>query len=102
MKNRQTQMVRIVENRRALPNGLILAVHVRHDPNADPSVFANVAVELFGQSKYPDAFPERLPVDEAFLQALVYAERNWIPVVWIDDPGGLFPPEKRPVRDVGQ
>ncbi len=27
-------MVRVVENRRALPNGLILAVHVRHDPSA--------------------------------------------------------------------
>jgi hypothetical protein len=95
-------MVRIVEDRRALHSGLILAVHVRHDPNASPSVFANVAIELFGQSKYPHAFPERLPVGEAFLQALVYAERNWIPVVWIDDPGGLFPPEKRPVRDCGQ
>lgn len=95
-------MVRIIEHRSALPNGLVLAVHVRHDPGADPSLFAKVAVELFGQSQYPDAFPERLPVKEAFLQALTYAERSFIPVVWIDDPGGYFPPDKRPVTDVGE
>src|SRR5512136_1490049 len=92
-------MVRIVEHRNDLPSGLILAVHVRHDPSADPSVFAKVAVELFGQSQYRDVFPECLPVKEAFLQALAYAERAWISVVWIDDPGGHFPPDKRPVRD---
>jgi hypothetical protein len=92
-------MVRIVEHRSALPNGLILAVHVCHDPSADPSIFAKVAIELFGQSQYPDTFPETLPVEDAFLRALAYAERSWIPVVWIDDPGGFFPPEKRPVRN---
>ncbi len=95
-------MVRIIEHRSALPNGLILAMHVHYDPNADPSVFAKVAVELFGQSQYPDAFPERLPADEAFLQALTYAERASIPALWIDDPGGDFPPVKRPARDVGE
>ncbi len=57
---------------------------------------------LFGQSQYPDAFPERLPADEAFLQALTYAERASIPALWIDDPGGDLPPEKRPARDVGE
>ncbi len=95
-------MVRIIEHRSALPNGLILAMHVRYDPNADPCVFAKVAVELFGQSQYPDAFPERQPADEAFQQALAYAERAWIPVLWIDDPGRYFPPEKGPARDVGE
>ncbi len=94
-------MVRIVEHRSALPNGLILAMHVRHDPEADPPVFAKLAVELFGQSQSPEAFPDRLPIEEAFLQALTYAERVGITVVWIDDPGGHFPPEKRPVKDVG-
>ncbi len=94
-------MVRIVEHRSALPNGIVFAVHVRRDPSAEPSIFARVAVEVFGQSQSPDAFPERLPVDEAFLQALSYAERAGITVVWIDDPHGLFPPDKRPVREVG-
>ncbi len=93
-------MVRIIEHRSALPNGLILAVHVRHDPDAEPSVFANLAVELFGQPQPPDTFPERLPVEEAFLQALSYAERAGITVIWLDDPGRHFPPDKRPVRDV--
>lgn len=78
-------MVRIIEHRSALPNGLILAVHVRHDPNADPSVFAKVAVELFGQSQSPETFLERLPVEEGFLQALAYAEHAGITVIWIDD-----------------
>ncbi len=93
-------MVRIIEHRSALPNGLILAMHVHHDPDADPSVFAKLAVELFGQPQSPEAFPERMPVEEAFLQALAHAERAGMTVVWIDDPGGHFPPEKRPVRDV--
>jgi hypothetical protein len=48
----------------------------------------------------PEAFPQPLPVADAFLQALAYAERAGISCVWIDDPGGHFPPEKRPVRDI--
>lgn len=91
-------MVRIIEHRSALPNGLILAVHIRHDPGADPAVFDTIAVELFGQPQSPDAFPERLPVEEAFLQALAYAERAGITVVWLDDPGRYFPPDKRQVK----
>jgi hypothetical protein len=62
---------------------------------------ARLAVELFGRTVHPDAFPESLPVDEAFLQALAYAERAGITIVWIDDPGRHFPPEKRPIIDVG-
>jgi hypothetical protein len=96
----EAPLVRIIEHRSALPNGLIMAVHVRHDPDADPSVFARVAIELFGQSQYPDTFQESLPVEEAFLQALAYAERAGITVVWIDDPGRHFPPNKRPVKDI--
>jgi hypothetical protein len=95
-------MVRIVENRRALPNGLILALRVRQDPRAAPSVFAKVTVERFGRIDCADPFPERLPVTDAFLQALAYAERAGITVLWIDDPEGHFPPEKRRVRNVGQ
>ncbi|CAJ0854508.1 hypothetical protein AMST5_00747 [freshwater sediment metagenome] len=93
-------MVRIVEHRSALPNGPILAVHVRHGGNAEPAIFAHLAVEVFGQSAHPAAFPERMPVEEAFLQALAYAKRAGLTVIWIDDPGGFFPPKKRPVRDV--
>jgi hypothetical protein len=77
-------------------------VHVRHGANAEPAVFAHIAVEVFGQSAHPDAFPERMPVEDGFLQALAYAERAGLPVVWIDDPGGFFKSEKRPVRDVGK
>jgi hypothetical protein len=92
-------MPRIVEHRSALPNGPLIAMHVRRDANADPRVFATVAIEVFGRNPSPDAFPDRLPVADAFLQALAYAERADIPVVWIDDPLRLFPPDKRPARD---
>jgi hypothetical protein len=95
-------MVRIVEHRSALPNGPILAVHVRHDANAEPAVFAHIAVEVFGQSAHPEAFPERMPVEDAFHQALAYAERAGLTVVGIDDPGGFFKSGKRPVRDAGK
>jgi hypothetical protein len=54
-------MVRIVEHRSALPNGPILAVYVRHDGNAEPAVFAHIALEVFGRSALPHAFPERMP-----------------------------------------
>jgi hypothetical protein len=95
-------MVRIVEHRSALPNGPILAVHVRHDAKAEPAVFAHIAVEVFGQNAHPDTLPRHMPVEEAFLQALAYAEHAGITVVWIDDPGGFFPPDRRPVRDLGK
>ncbi len=36
---------------------------------------------------------------DALLQAFAYAERAGADCVWINDPGGRFPPEKRPVRD---
>jgi hypothetical protein len=94
-------MTRIVEHRSALPNGAIVAVHIRRDANATPAVFAQVAVEVFGRSPAPGAFPQRLLLDEGFLEALAFAEREGIAVVWINDPLGLFPPDKRPVREIG-
>jgi hypothetical protein len=90
-------MIRIVEHRSALPNGPVVCVHVRNDPSASPGLYARVAVEVFGQNPVPDAFPPRLPVEDAFLQAVEYAESAGIAVVWIDDPGRHFPWEKRPV-----
>jgi hypothetical protein len=95
-------MTRIVEHRSALPNGPVIEVHVRPCATAEPPIVATVNVSVFGQDPDPTAFPERLPVNDAFLQALAYAERAGITVVWIDDPNGLFPPDKRPVRDVGK
>ena len=96
------KLTRIIEHRSALPNGPVVEVHVRRDATADPAVFAYVNVNVFGQNPDPTAFPERLPPTDAFLQALAYAERAGITVVWVDDPGGHYPPEKRPVRDVSQ
>ncbi|MCC3244998.1 hypothetical protein LG047_06625 [Methylocystis sp. WRRC1] len=95
-------MTRIVEHRSAIPNGPVIEVHVRRDASADPPVIASVNINVFGQDPDPTAFPARMPVMEAFLQALAYAERAGIAVLWIDDPGGYFPPEKRPAKDVDE
>ncbi len=94
-------MPRIIEHRSALPNGPVVEVHIHHDAGADPAVYATIKVTVFGKNPDPDAFPERLPVADAFLAAVTYAERAGITVVWIDDPGGYFPPQKRPVKEVG-
>jgi hypothetical protein len=99
-------MTRIVEHRSALPFGPVIEVqpvievHVRHDPDGETPVFATVRISVFGASPDPEAFPQPLPAADALLQALAYAERVGVACVWIDDPGGHFPPEKRPVRDV--
>jgi hypothetical protein len=93
-------MTRIVEHRSALPFGPVVELHVRHDADAEPPIRATVNVTVFGKSPDPEAFPQPLPAADAFLKAIAYAERAGITCVWIDDPGGHFPPEKRPVRDV--
>jgi len=92
-------MTRIVDHRSALPFGPVVEVHVHHDADAESPVFATVSVSTFGATPDPEAFPQPLPAADALLQALAYAERLGIACVWINDPGGHFPPEKRPVRD---
>jgi hypothetical protein len=93
-------MTRIVEHRSALPFGPVVEVHVHHDPDLETPVFATVSVSKFGATPDLEAFPQPLPAADALLQALAYAERLGIACVWINDPGGHFPPEKRPVRHV--
>jgi len=56
-------------------------VHVRHDVNADPPLFAKVAIEVFGRSPRPDILPDRLPAADAFREALAYAGRAGFAVV---------------------
>jgi len=92
-------MTRIVEHRSALPFGPVVEVHVRYDADAETPVFASVGVSTFGAMPDPEGFPQPLPAADAFLQALAYAERVGIACVWINDPGGHFPPDKRPLRD---
>ena len=94
-------MTRIVEHRSALPFGPVVEVHIQHDAERDPSVYATVVIQVFGRNPDPDVFPQRLPANDAFLQAVAYAERVGIACVWINDPGGYFPPDKRPARDIG-
>jgi hypothetical protein len=39
------------------------------------------------------------PAPQAFLDALALCEKEDIPVLWIHDPFGLFPPGERPIRE---
>jgi hypothetical protein len=93
-------MTRIVEHRSALPLGTVVEVHVHRGPVADAPVPATVDVTKFNSRLDLESFVDPVPVADAFLQALAYAERAGIACVWIDDPDGHFPPEKRPVHDV--
>ncbi len=88
---------RIIEHRIALPNGPVVAVHVLRKATSEAPILATIEASLFGEPLDPELFPtEPLPAADAFLQALAYAERAGIACVWINDPGGYFPPEKRP------
>ncbi len=89
-------MTRIVEHRSALPFGAVVEMRV-HDVDDAPAL-ATLSVTKFGASFDPDAFPHPLPAAEALLAALDYAEKAGIACVWIDDPGGRFPPNMRPAR----
>jgi hypothetical protein len=93
-------LIRIVEHRSALPNGAVVELRVSHDAASNTPVLATIALTKFGADLDPSAFPQPLPVADAFLAALAYAELAGVTCVLIDDPGLHFPPEKRPVRDV--
>ena len=89
-------MTRIIEHRSALPFGPVVEVHVRHDVNADPTVYATINVTVFGQGPDPDAFPQPLPAADAFQQAIAYGagrdhlrvdRRPWRPLPAGEAPG---------------
>ena len=93
-------MLRIIEHRSALPFGSVVELHVSQSASGGAPVLATVEVTRFGKSLDPNAFPQPLPVADAFLLAIAYAERAGITALWINDPGSYFPPEKRPVCDL--
>jgi hypothetical protein len=62
----------------------------------DVPALATIAVTKFGAFLDPDAFPRPLAVADALLAALAYAEKAEIACMWIDDPSGRFPPNRRP------
>jgi hypothetical protein len=89
-------MTRIVEHRSALPFGAVVEIRI-HDVD-DAPVLATLSVTKFGAALDPEAFPRPLPAADALEAALAYAEKAGIACVWIDDPGGRFPPNMRPER----
>lgn len=89
-------MPRVVEHRAALPNSKVVVVRVRRSVNTIPPVYAEIAVEVMGREIEPKPLPQLLPVPEAYLRALEYAERASITVLFVDDPYRFFPPEARP------
>ncbi len=68
----------------------------------DAPVLATVELFRFSQPFDRESLFGPLPVADAFLQALAYAEQASVACVWIDDPGRYFPPEKRPSRETRQ
>ena len=57
--------------------------------HASPGAHVSGSIATFPQVEFGT------PADEALRQACQIADEARIPFVWIDDPNGLFPPEKR-------
>jgi hypothetical protein len=67
-------MIRIIEHRSTLPSGGIVEAHVRSAPGSGEPVIATADITFLNERLDPYASPQSLPVAEALLQALSYAE----------------------------
>jgi hypothetical protein len=90
-------VVQIIDRRELAKGQQAMEVHVYRLPG-NPNVV--VAKKIYGE---PLAYGHRwhmsrldIPVADAFLDAVRFAEENGIPFVWVNDPHRLFPPDKRP------
>ncbi len=90
-------MVQIIDRRELAKGQQAMEVHVYRLPG-NPNVV--VAKKIYGE---PLAYGHRwhmsrldIPVTDAFLDAVRFAEERGIPFVWVNDPHRLFPPDKRP------
>jgi hypothetical protein len=72
-------------------------VHVQRGPAPDGPVLARIEATRFNELLDPESFPQPLPIGDAYLAALAYAEQRGIACVWVDDPDGFFPPKERPI-----
>lgn len=93
-------MVRVIEKTEDAGGAAYIEFKVYPKP-ADPAViFGEMTIAESAGGKAPITITTSnlgIPVEEAFLGTLKYANNRRIPFVWINDPRGLFPPSKRPV-----
>ena len=90
-------MARVVEHRSALPFGPVVEVHVHYVSEAEFPIQATIEMSGSGVQLDPGRFSQPLSAADALVQAVAYAEQAGIGCVWINDPGGHFPPDKRHV-----
>lgn len=92
-------MVQVIDSKDVAGNGACTEFRVSLSPADRTTVFgAMYFAERDDRPDSPIAITEGklgVPVEQAFLDAVQYADNRGIPFIWIDDPRGLFPPSKR-------
>ena len=97
-------MTRIVERLSDVPkDGLTVHFKIYRDASDGGAVFGFVSWIGETDEETNAVFVETdftVPVREAFLQALALCEEREAAALWIDDPHGFFPPDRRPIREI--
>ncbi len=98
-------MLRIIEHRdEASPDEHVADFRVYPSPE-DPRrvlsyVMPYVASPVGESARIRTGFEFGEPVGDAFLIAVALCEKHNLKILWVNDPERLFPPNKRPVRDL--
>jgi hypothetical protein len=90
-------MVQVVENQRDAHDLACIELLVYRSPKERSDILGEI--KFFEMATDREARLTRSPlgvkVEDAFAGALDLAAKRAIPFVWVNDPEGLFPPEKR-------
>jgi hypothetical protein len=94
-------MVQVIDSKDTAGESACIEFRVSLSPTDRTTVFGEMlfAESYDGGRHSPRVFTEGklgVPVEQAFLDAVRYADSRGIPFIWIDDPRGLFPASKRP------
>jgi hypothetical protein len=95
-------MVQVIDNKDAAGESACIEFRVSLSPTDRTTVFGGMffAESYDGGRRSPRILTEGkpgVPVEQAFLDTVRYADSRGISFMWIDDPRGLFPASKRPV-----
>jgi hypothetical protein len=89
-------VVQIVEREEDLPEGPFVQITVHRDPIAPSVVLADLNVFDAPSMPGTSSLIDDPAVEDLFTHAIRLARELGTQVVWVDDPEGLFPPQKRP------
>jgi hypothetical protein len=92
-------MVRVIEKTEDAGDVAYIEFRVYAKPTDPTVIFGEMTFAESAGGKAPITITTSslgVPVEEAFLGTLNYANQRRIPFVWINDPRALFPPSKRP------